>query len=173
MNAPGWILYVLAGAGAVGIAVPLVLSWLRQRAYDAQYRTPSRHVPIKVSVRGPDGAHVDLERFAICWGAAFDCIAHRGPWARAVLVTRLGPGTRVQVMPAETWKGANGGMVGGELVAGCIRVPPSLDSLAHELAHRAEQVLEHGESDGAHTTWPRRGLVAADESYRAWLKALG
>lgn len=176
LQLPGWLAWVIAGGSFVALGIPMVRLYLLKRKEDAEFLpvpvlTPIlRDVPVRV--RGPDGKPADMAIFAICWDAAFTYLVNHGPWKREQLVARLGPGSLVQVMTTAAWKGANGALVGGELVDGIIHVGPSFDSLCHELAHRAEALIDK-RTDEKHLTWQGRGIKKADEAYRSWLRALG
>lgn len=175
LQLPAWVGYGIVGAAVAACLVFAVRWFQRDAKLEAEY-LPAPGTWVKVAVRGL--AATELARFARCWNQAFDCISMSGPWPRATLLERLGPGNKVQVMPVPAWESPvfvikDGKqvkqMVGGELIAGVLRVCPDLSSLCHELIHRCEAVLQHGETDNDHLLWKARGLSAADESYRAWL----
>lgn len=167
LELPLWVGYALIGAGMAGLGIPFLLAWWRAVKLDQEYLALGEFVIIRVLVRGL--GYQEMTRFARCWNQAFEVLAAHGPWPRELLLNRLGPGNKVQVREMNQWKNYKGQLVGGELIEGILHVGPNLGVLMHELAHRAEYAIEHGETDLDHASWPRRGLISADEAYRAWL----
>lgn len=168
MTLPAWVGYLFIAALAAFCGWR---AWVWAKAasdWEDDFVPPPEVTPVPVYVRG--GPAAGLRRFGRCWSLAFECIAQSGPWPRELLLARLGPGTRVEWRPVETWL-VGGKLVGGQYVAGTIHVGLDLSSLCHELIHRCEALLENG-GDLEHVTWQGRGLLAADNAYRAGLAKL-
>lgn len=167
---PTWGAFVIVGLGLAVVLYLLIKRHLEGKALDATFRTPVAFVVLKTTVRCV-GELVDLERFAMCWNMAFECIAEHGPWKRGDIVARLGPGpNRVEVQATDRWDDGRGHLVGGQYAGGVLLVGPSLDVMCHELMHRCEEVLDPShEPDSMHTSWQGRGLSKADVAYRTWL----
>lgn len=100
--------------------------------------------------------------------AAF-AIAEHGPWKRDD-VMRVANSARIAVIAADSWTDRWGRKVGGTTWPdGTMQVGQDLAAMCHELAHLCEMKLE-GPTDDSHSSWTDRGIWAADNDYRAWLK---
>lgn len=154
------LVLMLAGAGAA-----VAVKWSQANAQAAQFE----QVPGVPGLKAAVPAGVELGRVGAVVDRAAAILAARGIWKRPDIDAVLAK-ARMIVSATDSWQDSSGIKVGGLASYAGIEVDRSLSSTLHELAHLME-IQSGGVADVEHRTWADRGIWAADEEFRAWLKA--
>lgn len=94
---------------------------------------------------------------------ALASLAQFGPWSRLALEMYV-PDLRIIVNPSSDWVDTSLQRVAGQTYFTTVAVDAALKSLAHEMVHVFEFVLE-GHVDGTHARWEERGFYRAIDDY--------
>jgi hypothetical protein len=160
LTLPSWTVWVVVALACIAVAWQLIPAWLRARKEAARWKP----LPgLQNKVRFSEGVVLDSSYVAARYLMAVDALST--VWGAERVVGALGA-WNISVLPFETWKNYLGQTVAGEtfLDAGYCAVGPSLDALAHELAHVCEDRIE-GRTDYSHASWTSRGIYAAISKY--------
>lgn len=173
LSLPVWLApFIIVAFLSVGL-IPLYLDWRKGKARAASYLSVPGDGPHLTYLLEP-GAEVSPTRIRMAINLAYDALRTHGPWSPADL-SRSFEGVRLDIQASPTWLDSAGQKVGGQDVGSLILVGPSLDALCHELAHVCELVVDRKQDveqlpgSGKHPTWEKRGLDAADMTYRKML----
>ena len=155
----GWGLALAALALVVG-----VWAFRRWRGTHPGWRRPIPGYFADTAFVAPRG--YPLSRITYAMQMAETCLIKYGRW-NAGQMGAVCLRAHVVVLSAQTSSDLAGRAVRGVPVGHAIQVGAGLTTLAHELAHLCEAVLDK-ELDEAHSLWERDGIWRAVRAYEEW-----
>jgi hypothetical protein len=146
----------------VAVAVALALRWRRRHP---RWQRPLPGYYVTSAYSAPNG--YPAERIARAMQMAETCLIRHAKRLNAGRVAAVCLRAYVQVLPSGSAPDMGGRDVRGPAVGHVLQVGARLDSLAHELAHLCEAVLDR-EVDESHSLWEQDGLWRAVTAYEEW-----